>query len=269
MKAIDKCLVILQKTNDGDALSPLQLKLVELAVNGALNEKGLQEIDKLYQSVVDGTFKTPYYHNVEFMTRDHEGYVYFKGQHVEHYSNHWAYSLDAKESLIGLQQHCLFLEEKGIEVNSVSCVWGWDKYVEEFGEWKKTQLDELTGKDSSLIFSRIGIQPPNNTMQYFLLPGTPNETQIRDSSRYRDYMQYEDLSEVAGLDVCRYSYGTGQKVDAAAEQTAALSLCFDYLLKHGHITELARQNSIQPEYGADASYIPGESDLEDEEDFER
>ncbi len=136
------------------------------------------------------------------------------------------------------------------------CVWGWDKYVEDLGMEKKTQLDELTVKDSSLIFSRIGIQPPKHTMQYFLLPGTPNETQIRDSSRYRDYMQYEDLSEVpdwmfAAIPMAR------PKSDQQRNRRRPLSLCFDYLLMHGHITELARQNSIQPEYGADASYIPG------------
>ena len=49
------------------------------------------------------------------MTRDHDGFVYFKDTQVEHYSNFWAYTLDAKASLTKLQHQCLFLE--GIAVS--------------------------------------------------------------------------------------------------------------------------------------------------------
>ena len=84
---IDKILTILQKTNDGDNLSPEHLKLVELGANGYLNQAGLAALDRLYESVEAGTYTKPYHLGVEFMTRDHGGFVYFKDKEVEHYSS--------------------------------------------------------------------------------------------------------------------------------------------------------------------------------------
>lgn len=40
VKVADKAIEILQRTRDGDTLEARDLKLVELAVNGALNEEG-------------------------------------------------------------------------------------------------------------------------------------------------------------------------------------------------------------------------------------
>jgi hypothetical protein len=40
MPPIDKTIEVLERTNDGDELSPLHLKLFEWAVNGALNDEG-------------------------------------------------------------------------------------------------------------------------------------------------------------------------------------------------------------------------------------
>jgi len=48
---IDHACEILQKTRDGEDLSPWHLKLVELAVNDFLSEKGKENFQKLYASV--------------------------------------------------------------------------------------------------------------------------------------------------------------------------------------------------------------------------
>lgn len=74
---IDNILAILQKTHDGDDFSPQHLKLVELGINGYLNEAGLAVLDELYETVAAGTYQKPYHLGVEHMTLDHEGYVYF------------------------------------------------------------------------------------------------------------------------------------------------------------------------------------------------
>ena len=47
MTLIDKACTILEKTNDGSNLTPQHLKLIENAVNGFLNEKGLKAFDEL------------------------------------------------------------------------------------------------------------------------------------------------------------------------------------------------------------------------------
>ena len=111
MTLIDKACTILEKTNDGSNLTPQHLKLIENAVNGFLNEKGLKAFDELYKTVADGKYRRPDYLGVKFMDRDQEGYVYFKGQSVEHYSAFYAYSYSAQADLKVLQSKCLYLEQ--------------------------------------------------------------------------------------------------------------------------------------------------------------
>jgi hypothetical protein len=44
---------ILQKTNDGNDLTPKDLKIVEMAVNGHLNDEGWKYFDDLYKKYMD------------------------------------------------------------------------------------------------------------------------------------------------------------------------------------------------------------------------
>jgi hypothetical protein len=71
---------IIRATNDGDDLAPEHLKLVEMAVNGFLNEKGWQAFKDLHEQVKAG-YKKPWAFGVENLTQDHEGYIYWKGKH--------------------------------------------------------------------------------------------------------------------------------------------------------------------------------------------
>lgn len=75
----------LEKTNDGDDLSPEDLRLVEYCANNPLTEKSEIAIRKLHQNVISGYHK-PWYHGIKNMTQDHEGFIYWKGIRVEHYS---------------------------------------------------------------------------------------------------------------------------------------------------------------------------------------
>lgn len=109
----DMSIEILQKTEDGEKLSPLDLKVVEMAVNGYLNEQGEIYFQDLYKRVSDGIYKKPWHLGVEFMTKDHEGYIYFKGKHVEHYS--FRDIKEEKKALIELQKDMLYLESIGME----------------------------------------------------------------------------------------------------------------------------------------------------------
>ncbi|MCL2387835.1 MAG: hypothetical protein FWC89_09855, partial [Defluviitaleaceae bacterium] len=83
----DKATSILKKTRDGDLLDPQDLKLIESAVNGFLNEIGINAFENLHYSVVvSEAYLKPYLHGIEHMTCDHEGYIYYKDIHVEHYN---------------------------------------------------------------------------------------------------------------------------------------------------------------------------------------
>ena len=178
----DKACAILKKTNDGDLLEPSDLKLIENAANGFLNEEGREVFEKLYQRVVvDGTYIKPYLHDIEHITRDHEGYIYYKELHVEHYDRDWVGSEDAKNSLLELKRRCEFLERKGIEVSSGSAVWGWDNYADEYGSERLSELDSiLDEKKLALPYSRVELYNSGREFVYFVCGNPPSLDEIKN-----------------------------------------------------------------------------------------
>ena len=123
---IDQAIEILQRTNDGDDLSPTHLWLVQEAVNGGLNAKGLAEFEKLYNTCTsEAGYKKPWLHGIEHLTIDHEGFVRWKGKQVEHYESPWSHSEEAKEAAEELARRCRILEARGQEVNTTTAVWNW------------------------------------------------------------------------------------------------------------------------------------------------
>ena len=123
----DKAIAILQATSDGDNLAPLDLKLVESAVNGFLTEEGIKAFNRLHETVIAGKYKQPWFHGIENMTIDHVGYIYWKGIVVEHYERPWAYSEEAKESAKELERRCKILESKDIPLSVTTAIWRWEK----------------------------------------------------------------------------------------------------------------------------------------------
>lgn len=120
----DHAIEILKRTRDGEDLDPAHLKLVEMAVNGQLNDKGKGAFAELLANVRAGYVK-PWFHGVEHMTRDHEGYVLWKVHAVEHFSRAYAHSDEAKTYVQELARRCLLLEEKGITPSTTEIVWRW------------------------------------------------------------------------------------------------------------------------------------------------
>jgi hypothetical protein len=121
----DKAIEILQATSDGDKLAPLDLSLVESAVNGFLTAKGIEAFNKLHKTVAAGEYKQPWFHGIENMTIDDVGYIYWKGAIVEHCEQPWAYSKDAMESAQELKRRCEILESRGIPLNITTVIWNW------------------------------------------------------------------------------------------------------------------------------------------------
>lgn len=115
MSNTKKAIEILERSNDGNDLSPGHLYLVQLAVNGNLNESGEDAFNNLYNEVATGTYVRPWFHNIEGLTRDHSGYVYWKGVCVEHYS--YDDPIAEKAAAERLAARCLTLEAKNFPVN--------------------------------------------------------------------------------------------------------------------------------------------------------
>lgn len=135
MTTNEKALEILSKTSDGNKLAPRDLYLLQEAVNGNLSELGMQAFDKLHEQVNAGTYDRAkvYYYDVEHMIKDGQGYIYYKGKHVEHFSyrNTQADRAREKADLLALKARCELLEKKGIEVDAATAVWEVEKYLTE------------------------------------------------------------------------------------------------------------------------------------------
>ena len=130
----DKACFVLENTNDGDDLSDSELWTVQEAVNGHLNEKGMEEFEKLYVAVKDKNF-VPYdkrpFHDIEHLTKDSEGYVYWKGIQVDHYDyDFWGKEGWQEKEKVAAQElagRCRLAEEHGIKPTTTSIVWKWEK----------------------------------------------------------------------------------------------------------------------------------------------
>lgn len=123
MKPIDQAIEILRLTRDGNDLAPSHLAIVQAAVNDGLNEQGEIALTQLHRDVRDGTYRKleQYLFGIEHLTRDHQGYVYWRGQRVEHYSHKDIDRMRAEA--LELAARCRRLEVKGFPVNgrTVSC----------------------------------------------------------------------------------------------------------------------------------------------------
>ena len=86
MSAGDKAISILHATHDGDDLAPCELSLLESAVNGWLTKEGKVAFDDLHRRVESGEYRKPWLFEVEHLTLDHDGYVYWRDKQVEHFT---------------------------------------------------------------------------------------------------------------------------------------------------------------------------------------
>lgn len=118
----DQAIEILRATCDGEDLSPEHLKLLETAVNGWLSEASEVAFAELYANVQRG-YVRPWYHGIEHLTKDHEGYVYWKGIQVEHYD--FRDYDEAGKAAQELASRCRQLETAGVPVNCTNAIWRW------------------------------------------------------------------------------------------------------------------------------------------------
>jgi hypothetical protein len=126
MTYIDMALEILQKTHDGNDLAPEHLGLLELAVNGYMSEIGEVAFVELYQNAKNG-YVRPWFHGIENLTRDHEGFVYWKDRQVEHYS--YRDREKEKAAATELAERCRHLESLGVEVTTGNAIYRWEEFA--------------------------------------------------------------------------------------------------------------------------------------------
>lgn len=130
MNYADMAIEILQKTNDGNDLYPLDLALIQKVVNSSvfgISEQDEVAFSDLYARVTAG-YKKPWFHGIENLTIDHEGFVYWKGKQVEHYAlRNFAFTEYGKKEAEELARRCKIVESRGQEVNCSTVIWSWEE----------------------------------------------------------------------------------------------------------------------------------------------
>ena len=121
---IDRALVILSRTNDGDDLIPSDLWLVQEAVNGRLNERGHQAYLELCRRI-DAGYAIGWLHGIEHLAMAPDRYISWRGEIVEHYDERLRTSDDGHRQALEIARRCRILEERGESVNSTAVVWTW------------------------------------------------------------------------------------------------------------------------------------------------
>jgi hypothetical protein len=116
---------IITATHDGDDLAWEHLRLIEAAVNGFLNEAGLQSFARLHAEVVSGEYRRPWFKGIAHLTLHPAGFVLWKGQTVEHFELSYAYSGRSTAYATELARRCAILEASGATptVSTVLCTW--------------------------------------------------------------------------------------------------------------------------------------------------
>lgn len=122
----DQAIEILRATNDGDDLTPHELLLVQCAVNGGLTEQGQASFARLLQRCRAG-YHVGAFHDIEHLSISQQGYVRWKGIHVEHYELRFAYTDAGKAAAHELARRCRILEERAAPVTSQAVIWDWPK----------------------------------------------------------------------------------------------------------------------------------------------
>lgn len=115
----DNAILVLRRTNDGDDLSPRDLRLVEAVTNfglARLAPSAQARWEQVVAMATNGTYRPDWLQGVEHLTKDHQGYVHWKGRVVEHYS----FSDAAAEKVAAerLGRCCRHIEASGQQVDA-------------------------------------------------------------------------------------------------------------------------------------------------------
>src|ERR1035441_4163189 len=112
----EQSIEILEHTRDGDDLEPFHLSLLQAAVNNHLTARGVETFQRLYATVTSGQYAKPWLAGVEHVTRDHQGYVYWKGSRIEHFTFSVMTENQLRATTQRLAERCRHIEALGLPV---------------------------------------------------------------------------------------------------------------------------------------------------------
>lgn len=256
---VDKAIAILEVSRDGLGLAEEDRKLLSQASAGNFDGPDAERaFNRLYEDVASGRY--PIDHDwlfgFENLTRDGMGYVYWRGEHVEHFSHSSPEAMRAATEKLSLL--CRYLEKQGRSVSG-NYFAAWD----EFGEFESAKKFMLTFplKDGSSKDLRVHAYRRRDQLAEELKQYVPNwaEAPIKTAEELRAlYCSDEVWEQAKHLDPCddddharvaeQCACGTGV---ARAIIRAAISGKPQNTADRGHPEDWIRENYIRGKYHYD------------------
>ncbi len=142
MNDIELCLEILQRTHDGRDLGAQHTALIQSGANRRLDSDGKKRLRQLHKSVAVGSYVKPWLAGVTHVTRDQLGYVFWKGQQIDHFSCHLMTPGQVAQKARRLARKCRHLESLGLPVT-------WSSY---FNYWLQEMKVGCSEEFKQLLF---------------------------------------------------------------------------------------------------------------------
>ena len=237
----EQSIEILERTRDGNDLEPFHLSLVQAAVNNHLTHRGVEAFQQLYATVTSGQYAKPWLAGVKHVTRDHQGYVYWKGSRIEHFTFSVMEEDHLKQTTQRLAERCRHIEALGLPVCGRSYLNDWLQEMPlDFPQAYK-ELLHLTGipyehEDGRAIFPLRGRSQDGWPVEARFLE--VKDGAITEQSlpvRFGD-VEYHALTGQYGCRLAR----CGQ-AEHNGPGAASLAQVLDWLRRHGITQVIAQQ----------------------------
>ena len=237
----EQSIEILERTRDGNDLEPFHLSLVQAAVNNHLTARGVEKFQQLYATVTSGQYAKPWLADVEHVTRDHQGYVYWKGSRIEHFTFSVMDESQLKHTTQRLAERCRHIEALGLPVCGRSYFNDWlQEMLLDFPQVYK-ELLHLTGTpyehaDGRAIFPMRGRSQDGWPVEARFLEVKDGAITERSLPvRFGD-VEYHALTGQYGCRLAR----CGQ-AEHNGPGAASLAQVLDWLRRHGITQPIAQQ----------------------------
>jgi len=242
---IEQSLEILERTRDGNDLEPFHLSLVQAAVNNHLTARGVEAFQRLYDGVASGQYTKPWLAGVEHVTRDHQGYIYWKGSRIEHFTFSVMDADQLRQTTQRLAEKCRHIEALGLPVCGRSYFNDWlqempldfPRVYKELLHLTGTLYEHEDGRAIFLMQARTGEDGWPVEVRFLEVKGGVI-TERSLPVKFGD-VEYHALTREYGCRLAR----CGQ-AEHNGPGAASLAQVLDWLRRHG-ITQLIAQQLVE------------------------
>lgn len=127
MSIADMAVSILKATLDGSKLRPSHLYLLQCAVNDDLSSTGKEAFKTLHEKTTESidVYLEWAWKDLYPVSYDEEGYIYWRGEHIEHYTEP---EKQLRKNLTMIRSRCEHLEALSVPVSCVTVVFWWELF---------------------------------------------------------------------------------------------------------------------------------------------